>query len=307
MKKRRKPWIAFLLCQICPGMGQLYNGDVTWTVIAFVVSVVGMLLSSVYLFDTLGKLGAAIALGFVIDTAFSIQAYLKAKQIGEMELKRWQRWWVYILFCVFLYGFPDGYGTLIPSRILSFQIPSESMVPNLLKGDRLVADGWSVWRKTPGRGEIVVFDYPGPPLPSIEDSGGGQVKFVKRLIGLPGDQIELKEGRLIVNGRMLPQERSEAARAQDGDHGMGYEEELDGHKYIIRRSFPAVKETFGPITVPADSFFMMGDNRDRSNDSRFWGFVPRKNLVGRMRYIYFSWDSDQPQIRWERIGRQVDN
>jgi signal peptidase I len=311
--KRRKPWLAFLLTQICPGLGQLYNGDLRWTWISIAVSLAVALGSEIFLFDSLNKLLFAVVLGLVIDTWLSIQAYLRARRVKEMELKRYQRWWVYIIFTVIIYGVPDGYGMLYPSRIRSFQIPSESMVPNLLVGDRLVADGWAYWHKDPQRGDIVVFDWPKDP----------STKFVKRLIGLPGDKIELKKGQLFINNQPIQETlASSPALSGDSSNPTLYIEDLNGVRHTIQREQQVNDIPFGPVTVPADHYFMMGDNRDRSSDSRYWGFVARDALIGRMSYVYFSWDTEAYQkmrqadpanlmaaikagVRVDRIGKMV--
>lgn len=311
--KRRKPWLAFMLTQICPGLGQLYNGDIRWAVISFVLSLVVAVASEIWFFDTLSKLLFAVALGLVLDTALSVQAWLRARRVKEMELRPYQRWWVYLLFTLVVYGVPDGYGLLMPSRIRSFQIPSESMVPNLLVGDRLVADGWAFWHQDPKRGDIIVFDYPKDP----------STKFVKRLVGLPGDKVEMKKGELYINDRLVPQNRTSSPLIEDhGWRAAEYVENLEGVLHTIQREQPENDRDFGPVAVPAEHYFMMGDNRDRSSDSRVWGFVARDALIGRMAYVYFSWDSDAyarardenpgnlgaavyAGVRWDRLGAQV--
>jgi signal peptidase I len=277
------------------------------------VSLAVALGSEIFLFDSLNKLLFAVVLGLVIDTWLSIQAYLRARRVKEMELKRYQRWWVYIIFTVIIYGVPDGYGMLYPSRIRSFQIPSESMVPNLLVGDRLVADGWAYWHKDPQRGDIVVFDWPKDP----------STKFVKRLIGLPGDKIELKKGQLFINNQPIQETlASSPALSGDSSNPTLYIEDLNGVRHTIQREQQVNDIPFGPVTVPADHYFMMGDNRDRSSDSRYWGFVARDALIGRMSYVYFSWDTEAYQkmrqadpanlmaaikagVRVDRIGKMV--
>jgi len=311
--KRRRPWLAFFLTQLCPGLGQLYNGDIQWVVISFVLSLAVAVLSEIFLFDTLGKLLFAVGFGLFLDTLLSIQAFIKARRVNAMELRPYQRWWVYLLFTLVLYGLPDGYGYLLPSRIRSFQIPSESMVPNLLVGDRLVADGWAYWHSDPKRGDIIVFDYPKDPA----------TKFVKRLVGLPGDKIELKRGELYINDQNVPQRRTSSPLFEDrGWRAAEYVEDLLGVEHTIHRMQPENDSNYGPITVPPDHYFMMGDNRDRSSDSRVWGFVTRDQIIGRMVYVYFSWDSGAYEqmrqnaptdpgsaifagIRWARLGQQV--
>jgi signal peptidase I len=252
--------------------------------------------SVIYLFDSFAKLVWALSLGILFDLFFAVHAWSDAKRRGTVEMKPFQRWWIYIGFALVLYGIPDGYGLFMPSRFLSFQIPSESMVPTLLVGDRLVADGWSFWHKEPQRGEVIVFDYPKDP----------SVKYVKRLVGIPGDTIEVRDGELYLNGKIVEQERS--GRAVDpvgGWQPVEYIENLAGIRHIVYRTQPMLVEKYGPMLVPPDHFFMMGDNRDRSSDSRIWGFVKRDQLIGRMVYVYFSWDSDKLKLRRERLGLEV--
>jgi signal peptidase I len=310
---KRRGWLSFLLTQICPGAGQLYNRDLRWVAISVALSFGIALGSEIWLFDSLAKLLWAVGIGLVIDTALSVQAYLKSKRIGEQELRPYQRWSVYLLFIFLVYGVPDGYGLLMPSRIRSFQIPSESMVPNLLVGDRLVADGWAYWHSDPKRGDIIVFDYPKDP----------NTKFVKRLVGLPGDVIEMKKGELYINNQIVPQNRTPTPLIEEGPwRAAEYLEKLGDVEHTIHRAQPENTMDFGPVTVPEGNYFMMGDNRDRSSDSRAWGFVARDALIGRMAYVYFSWDAPafeaarerdpvdlgaavKDAIRWERFGRQV--
>jgi signal peptidase I len=146
---------------------------------------------------------------------------------------------------------------------------------------------------------------------------------VKRLVGLPGDKIEMKKGELYINDQLVPQNRTSSPISTEGGwRAAEYMENLGGVEHTIQREQPENDRDFGPVTVPADHYFMMGDNRDRSSDSRVWGFVARDALIGRMKYVYFSWDSDAYQrvhedepgnplaalkagLRWDRIGMQV--
>lgn len=302
----RYPWVAFILTQICPGWGQLYNRDWKWVWISLGTVVALTCITTVYMFDTLKDIAVAIALGLVLDLGLSVQAFLKAKELNRQHpepasfdpLRAFYWFCGYLAFTFLLFGLPDGYGYIIPTRLRSFQIPSESMVPNLLVGDRLVADGWAYWGKEPKRGDVIVFDYPKDP----------KTKFVKRLVGLPGDSIEFKAGELWVNGKIVPQQRTDLLQEEAANrNATEYLEDLDGNLHVIFRNNPGWNESMGPIAVPAGKYFMMGDNRDHSSDSRFWGFVSRDQIIGRMAYIYFSWDKDNKEmpLRLDRIGMQV--
>jgi signal peptidase I len=296
-QKVRKPWLAALLSFIAPGLGQLYCGSWKSGAIALIIGSLFTGLSSVFLFDTFGKLMTAVSLSLVLSLGYCIEAYRRAKKNPVQVLAPFQRWWIYPIYAFLLHGVPFGYGTIVPDRFLSFQIPSESMVPTLLIGDRLVADGWAFWGKEPLRGDVLVFDYP----------RDRETKFVKRLVGLPGDMVELRGGELYLNGALVSQERTERPlfRYRDSEV-MELREQLDNRLHIIYRSRPSASIDGGPWKVPEGSLFVMGDNRDRSNDSREWGFVPRDHLVGRMSYIYFSWDGEAKRIRWERFGQKIE-
>lgn len=170
--------------------------------------------------------------------------------------------------------------------VQAFKIPSGSMKPTLKVGDHLLVNKFTYGvklpftRKTlvpiddPERGEIVVFTYP---VDRTKD-------FIKRVVGVAGDTIEIRDKKIYLNN----------APYDDG-HGV-YTDEL---------IFPAAiqpRDNFGPVTVPAGHIFVMGDNRDQSYDSRFWGFVDLKDVLGKAFMIYWSWDRSTRAVRWSRMG-----
>ena len=170
--------------------------------------------------------------------------------------------------------------------IQAYKIPSGSMKPTLLIGDHLLVTKFNYGVKlplirstiipigSPKRGDIVVFIYP-------EDQSKD---FIKRLIGLPGDTIEVRNKKILVNG--LP---------WNDTYGVHVD------SMIIPGSVQP-RDNFGPMTVPEDSLFVMGDNRDESFDSRFWGVVPMKDVLGKALIIYWSWDKEESGVRWSRLG-----
>ncbi len=181
---------------------------------------------------------------------------------------------------------------ILAFTVQPFRIPSESMEPTLLVGDFLlvekqVGDEFSPHIFAPlgevRRGDIVIFRYPVDP----------SMHLVKRVVGLPGDRIRLHEGRVYVNGNALvepyamytpaPEDsyRDEFPRMDRADPG------VDARWWAEMRS----RVADGELTVPADSYFVLGDNRNDSEDSRYWGFVPRENIVGKPVLIYFSLNS----------------
>jgi len=170
--------------------------------------------------------------------------------------------------------------------VQAFKIPSGSMQPTLAIGDHILVNKFIygvkvpyigkilIPVKEPKHGDIIVFKYPEDP----------DKDFIKRLIGEPGDTVEVKNKQVYVNNRPV-------------SHDMGVH--TDSH-VISGRMNP--RDNFGPVTVPPESYFVMGDNRDNSYDSRFWGFVNQKAIKGRAFIIYWSWNSEAFGVRWERIG-----
>lgn len=170
--------------------------------------------------------------------------------------------------------------------IQAFKIPSRSMVPKLLVGDHLLVNKFiygvkiPYFRKTiipftdPQRGDIVVFIYPND---RTKD-------FIKRVIGIGGDTIEVNNKKIFINGK-------------------GYTDTFGIYRdSVVYPRTMQPRDNFGPVIVPKGSLFVMGDNRDESADSRFWGFVDLKDVEGKAFIIYWSWDREDSSLRWRRLG-----
>lgn len=187
-----------------------------------------------------------------------------------------------------------------------FRIPSSSLEPTLLVGDFILVNKYTYGLRLPAlhnkfyridsphQGDIVVFRYPNNP----------HVDYIKRFVALPGDTIEYKNKVLTINGEPCPQKLLGYVVESD-EQGNTYkvekrEENLRGIKHLIYIRPDVVAENF-KYTVPAGHYFAMGDNRDASKDSRYWGFVPDENLVGKAFLIWFSWDSIRDNVRWSRL------
>jgi signal peptidase I len=194
-----------------------------------------------------------------------------------------------------------------------FRIPSGSMLPSLLIGDFILVNKFTYGIRLPvanvkvmdvaqpKRGDVMVFRFPGDP----------SVNYIKRVIGLPGDHIEYRNKKLFVNGKPEDQTDPRPVRLYgEGDGEVSrVTEDLDGVNHdILLTDGP---DTPFDVVVPKGHYFVMGDNRDHSNDSRYWGFVPDKNLVGRAFLIWFSWDEQRPvewfwqHVVWSRIGTTI--
>ncbi len=216
-----------------------------------------------------------------------------------------------------------------------FKIPSKSMVPTLLVGDHIFVNKfiyglripwtkkWLVHFAEPKRGDVIVFIYP-------QDE---KLDFIKRVVGLPGDHVRFHDGILYVNdveatekeisviginphdNRQLVLAPAEAAEIPASFKGLpfsqGFEEykmeleNLIGYAHFIQRSRLMPNDEDVDLVVPPDAYFVMGDNRDQSADSRVWGFVPRENLKGKAMFIWLSLDNDRGGIRVKRFGKKI--
>jgi signal peptidase I len=173
--------------------------------------------------------------------------------------------------------------------VQAFKIPSGSMEPTLEIGDHILVNKFIYGVKipflsihlfpleNPQRGDVIVFIYP---LDKSKD-------FIKRVVAVQGDTVRIVNKKLYING-------SEVA-----DPYAVYKEDTVFSADVQKR------DNFGPVTVPAGCLFVLGDNRDRSLDSRFWGFVPLEDVRGKAFIIYWSWDSLGTTVRWTRIGHLI--
>lgn len=170
--------------------------------------------------------------------------------------------------------------------IQAFKIPSGSMIPTLLVGDHILVNKFiygiknpitgSTWIsiEKPERGDIVVFKYPVNP----------KQDFIKRVIGVPGDSIKIVNKKVYINNTLF---------------------DIHGAVNLDTKIIPGnlqPRDNFGPVVVPENSLFVMGDNRDNSHDSRFWSFVKYKEVKGKAFMIYWSWDREDFSVRWDRLG-----
>ena len=202
--------------------------------------------------------------------------------------------------------------------IEAFKIPTGSMIPTLKIGDHIFVNKFVYGLripytkirffdfKTPKRGEVIVFIFP---LDNSKD-------YIKRVVGLPGDTIELKEGLLFVNETPVTQTAAQDLTLlndlPDGDKFNLFTEKTGEAEHYTQYFKYEDPQNYGPRTVPPGKLFVMGDNRNRSYDSRGWGFVPLSNVKGRALFVWLSLDTENrvpliglPRIRWERFGKMI--
>lgn len=189
-----------------------------------------------------------------------------------------------------------------------YRVPTGSLEPTVIPGDMILVSQYNyglhipLWDAeiihvgTPKTGQIALFRWP----------VNASRTFVKRVIGVPGDKISYINKVLYINGKKQTQ-KFVGDSVEIGANGQTwkakkYEEDLNGVKHFIITRPDRPTQNFKNLVVPKGKYFMMGDNRDDSDDSRSWGFVPAKNFIGRAVFIFMSWNSQNYHVRWRRIG-----
>lgn len=262
--KRRKPWLAALLSLVNTGWGQFYVGN--WKrglLLLGIEFVIGMVL----VFTLLGSFAGLVLGGTVLilfNLYVAVDAYLSARRAGEYLLRPCNRWWVYVLLISLNVLISQVMG-LKPYE--TYTIPSGSMEQTLQVGDYLMAK-----ELAPGepikRGDILIFLFP-------EDR---TKHFVKRAVGLPGDTVEIRNKAVSINGTPLDESY---VRHTDSEYN-------------------PLRDDFGPAIIPEGNYFMMGDNREASHDSRFFGPVNRTDIIARALYLYMPSGGN-----WSRAGMSL--
>lgn len=192
--------------------------------------------------------------------------------------------------------------TVQRAYVEAYKIPSGGMIPTMLPGDHIYAEKFSYWFAAPRRGDVIVFRYP-----RERDK-----TFVKRVVALGGDDVAVLDGIVHVNGRPFARTNERDCRHFDyEEHRRTWfpkearcvDESVDGRTYTVTYE-PGGERDFPRTRVPEGTLFVLGDNRNNSHDSRFWGTVPVEDVIGRASFIW--WSSSGPEgIRWGRIGQDL--
>lgn len=282
IKKSRKPWLAGVLSSIIPGVGHVYLGNFDRGVkfYATIILIYCLLLISGILPFPIFSL-AFLLICFTIVYVYSIVDSVKLTRLIKSPyfLKPYNKWYIYfgaylIIFYIVLPIAPKITKKMV---VQSYTISSGAMKSTLFIGDHFFVNKYSYLFSQPKRGDIVLFPFPEDPSKEL----------IFRVIGLSGDKIEIREKKLFINDRFYPEE------------------------YISNRDpdiIPLIvkpRDFYGPVIVPKDSLFLMGDNRDHSWDSRFWGFVKASSVKGKPENIYWSWDRNASSVIWNRIGKHI--
>jgi signal peptidase I len=267
--------VAFVLSLLVPGLGQVYAGKPVFGAVWFLSGLSGAYLAGLFGAAYTYK-GLLIVMCFllVVQMLAALDALRLAAKARFRSGRPYDKWYVYtgiIILVVMTWVMPSKYFFQL-FGIRAFRILSWSMEPTLLVGDSITVKRNAYAKAKPSRGDVVSFPYPGDTT----------TIYIKRIVGLGGEKIEIKNKIVFINDKPL------------------------GEPYKVHRTheiYPAdanPRDNFGPITVPEGSVFVMGDNRDRSHDSRFLGCVKVKNIEGRALYIYYS-NPEKSLMRVDKI------
>jgi signal peptidase I len=282
-KKDRNPWLAGLFTFLTIGLGHLYTGMAKKGILLFVVgqgTLLAVALPLIYYYPSVPIFLITLLVGF----AFFIYCIIDAVRLSKRyrfgyTLKRYNKWYVY-LGCWILASFiiqPIVSSSIKVFLFQAYKIPAGSLKPTILIGDHILAKKRFAVKQGIKRGDMIIFAYP-------KDTSKD---YIKRVIAMGGETIEIVNKEVFINGHLLEEP---------------YVIHIDPR--IMTKDF-LNRDNFGPVTVPESALFVMGDNRDSSNDSRFWGFVEKSEVKGKAFTIYWSWDSENFKVRWNRIGKKI--
>lgn len=241
-KSSKDPWLAVLLSRIIPGLGHLYLNHIWLGILFFIIFLVSAIFSVVIPIIFYG-----------VYAAVAYHAYVTSPSRRERK-----KYFILIIACLLIISFVVDGSSLIRTYVAEARyIPSGAMLPTLQINDRLIINKWSYRLQSPQRGDIVLFS----PTETLKQENFKDA-FIYRVIGLPGEKVEVKEGKVYINNRPLQE---------------NYIEEPP-------------KYQFASVTVPPNSYFMLGDNRNNSYDSHYWGFVPRENIIGKATQRFWPLD-----------------
>lgn len=306
MKNRPNKWVAAVLGLVSPPISLLYVAEYVWAAIYFLASLCVAVLAFVLLHRA-PVVAAALVWG--INVVSAVHSYRLARAYpGDKIRPIYSRWYGLLGIYLCLFAVIFGFRSFL---FEPFRFPSGSMIPTIEPGSYLIVKKWGyghygTYGLTPfqreisaelHRGDIIAFDYP-------EDRS---VQYVKRLIALPGDRVAYLDKKLSINGKLVPQDQiDEYFDGSIHESVLKFEESIEGNRYFVMRNQDAGTNTsvlsdhvssfksmdkckYGAhgvtCEVPAGHYYAMGDNRDNSRDSRYWGFVPSDHIIGKVLYI----------------------
>jgi signal peptidase I len=328
--KPAKRWLAVVFSLLLPGLGHIYVGRPARAILIFaLVELCFAPMMALVVLVAGATFTILVGLGCIQLAVVGVIAW-DAVRLSEGERRnfRSRRALIAALFSFVVVASVVG-GVAVAARndliVKAYRSPSGAMAPTLLVGDHFFADAMSLNRHPIARGDVVVFNvakdgrsiFPADQRPDLPTD-----QFVKRVVGLPGDTVEVRSGNLYLNGAAVPVKAAGRDFKDDAGRALGIaDEDLDGRVHTILDDVRSPGHDIAPTKIPEGRYFMMGDNRDYSNDSRYWGTIRREEILGRAAEIYWSWEFDDSTLklldprtwrdllvnrtRWDRIGRRV--
>jgi signal peptidase I len=317
MVSRRVPWRAALLSVLTTGLGQLYSGRLIRAIIINLLStaLTAIFLGAFFIPFKPWNILAPVA-GLIFWWVFVLWDAARCARMAppDYRLKAYNHGYIYLTLIALTGAGQQALKPFIEDRFVqAFKIPTRSMDPTLVVGDHLLVDKFIfapqsgarahlLPHRDPRRGDLVVFN-----LTYTFEQSEQHEKYFKRVIGLPGDHIRIVHRQVFVNGQPLdePYVLHDPAQTEEIHPEDDFPPSDSGHLFGSTPSWDAEMGSMvknGELIVPSGRYFVLGDNREQSWDSRFWGFVPRADIFGKADVIYFSWDAQAHRVRWDRIG-----
>lgn len=265
---RRRPLTAFVLSFLTQGLGQFYNGQLRKAMLFYLLAwLIAVLLSFYNLYFSFYGLVSFVAISLAYTLFVMIEASSSARRLHIIKAKQYNKWYFYLLIILINTFLINPLLKPFVFPLKPYRLPTESMTPTLMRGDRIFVNENYYANRNPQRGDVVIFSYPSDP----------QKNTIKRIIGLSGETIEIIEKKVYLNGK--PLEEPYIMSTPEGRVSLA-------------------ETNFAAVTIPQGKLFVLGDNRDNSQDSRFFGFVDIATLKGKALYIYWAKDK-------KRIGSDI--
>lgn len=294
---RRRPWIAVFLSLLMPGIGQIYCGSIVEGLVLMCIVTVfstfwifGMIVERVREKTPMAVFVMPWVFVLMATVVAAIDAYRRARRTRyDYTLKDYNRWDVYLVLLWICGAGTFGFTAIVKMNLFeAFIVPVNSMAPTIMADDRVLANKTTYNHENPEYGDIVIFKNP----------DNRKINYIKRVVALAGDTVQVKDGQLLINGNILKRELAGTQTLHVGKHvveGEIYWESNGNSRYQIFVSKQEIEnqtqqKNFGPVTVPQYHCFVMGDNRNHSEDSRNFGSLSYGALKGRPTQIY--WPSE---------------
>lgn len=287
--KPRNPILAFILAFLFPGFGQIYNGQIKKGFLFFLIS---LTLPFLLGFTKIGVFFLGFFFILFIDFSFRIyviyDAVKNAKKQKDYSLKSYNTWYHYLLIIIGISTITWFYDYNSAVGVKSFKIPTTSNEPTIKVGDKVVGDLKAFNEKKPNYGDIVIFQKKDSLNP-----------WIYRIVALPNDKLEIQNNFLIINGKKCKTSFIKETKIEEFDVNE-YEEELpNGHKhkiYTFKKPIGDNKSEVTKIKIPANCYFLIGDNRDNAMDSRYIGVIKREEIIAKVVFGYWGKTNDRINI-----------